>query len=99
GAVHCGGGAPDGKWIYVSSNEGGKFHIWRQRFPDGMPEQVTSGPTAEEGIAIAADGKSLITSVGIQDSTIWVHDARGDHQISSEGSAGAPHFPPVCTSF
>jgi eukaryotic-like serine/threonine-protein kinase len=89
-----GGWSPDGKWIYVSSNEGGKFHIWRQRFPDGMPEQVTSGPTAEEGIAIAADGKSLITSVGIQDSTIWVHDARGEHQISSEGSAGAPQFSP-----
>jgi eukaryotic-like serine/threonine-protein kinase len=89
-----GGWSPDGKWLYLSSNEGGKFHIWRQRFPDGTPEQITSGPTEEEGIAIAADGKSLITSVGIQDSTVWVHDPHGEHQISSEGYAGAPQFSP-----
>ncbi len=89
-----GGWSPDGKWLYLSSNEGGKFHIWRQRFPDGTPEQVTSGPTEEEGIAIAADGKSLITSVGIQDSSVWVHDAQGEHQISIEGSTAAPQFSP-----
>jgi eukaryotic-like serine/threonine-protein kinase len=88
------GWSPDGKWLYLSSNEGGKFHIWRQRFPDGTPEQITSGPTEEEGIAIAADGKSLITSVGIQDSSVWIHDAHGDRQISSEGSTGAPQFSP-----
>jgi Tol biopolymer transport system component len=93
-ACTSGAWSPDGKWIYISSNEGGKFHVWRQRFPDGVPEQVTSGPTEEEGIAMAADGKSLITSVGIQDSTVWVHDAQGEHQISSEGSSGAPEFSP-----
>lgn len=43
---------------------------------------------------MAANGRSLITSVGIQDSTVWVHDAQGEHQISSEGSAGAPQFSP-----
>jgi len=92
----CTSGAwsPDGKWLYVSANQGGKFHIWRQRFPDGLPEQVTSGPTEEEGIAMAADGKSLITSVGIRDSTVWLHDAQGEHQVSSEGSSGAPQFSP-----
>ncbi len=89
-----GGWSPDGKWLYLSSSEGGKFHIWRQRFPDGTPEQITSGPTEEEGIALAADGKSLITSVGIRDSTVWVHDAQGEHQISSEGYAAAPQFSP-----
>lgn len=89
-----GGWSPDGNWLYLSSNEGGKFHIWRQRFPDGTPEQITSGPTEEEGIAIAPDGKSLITSVGIRNNAIWVHDAQGEHQISSEGSAGAPQFSP-----
>ena len=44
----------DGKWMYFSSNPGGVFHTWRQRFPDGQPEQITSGPTEEEGIAMAA---------------------------------------------
>ena len=26
--------------MYFSSNSGGAFHIWRQRYPDGMPEQL-----------------------------------------------------------
>jgi eukaryotic-like serine/threonine-protein kinase len=90
----CTSGAwsPDGKWVYMTLFVDGKFHIWRQRFPGGQPEQVTSGPTAEEGIAMAADGKSLITSVGTETGTIWIHDADGDHQISSEGNAGAARF-------
>ena len=39
---------------------------------------------------MAADGKSLVTAVGSQDSTVWLHDNQGDHQISSEGNAVAP---------
>jgi len=84
--------SPDGTWMYFSSNAGGRFHIWRQKFPDGAPEQVTSGGTEEEGIAMAADGSSLITSVGSTQSTVWVHDAQGDRQVSSEGYAVDPEF-------
>jgi len=85
----CTSGAwsPDGKWIYLSSDKGGKFHIWRQRFPAGIPEQVTFGPTEEDGIAMAPDGKSLLTSVGLEDSTIWIHNSKGDHQLPSERNA------------
>src|SRR6516165_12016691 len=79
--------SPDGKWVYLSTNQGGRFHIWRQRFPKGEPEQVTSGPTEEEGIAMARDGRSFLTSVGTQSRTIWIHDPKGDHQMSSEGDA------------
>jgi Tol biopolymer transport system component len=82
----------DGNWIYLSTNWGGQFHIWRERFPDGTPEQVTSGPTEEEGIAMAPDGKSFLTSVGTRYSTIWTHDAHGEHQISSEGDTFATTF-------
>ncbi|MGH9774164.1 MAG: protein kinase domain-containing protein [Candidatus Acidiferrales bacterium] len=90
----CTSGAwsPDGKWIYISANNGDKFHIWRQRFPDGEPERLTSGTTEEEGIAMAPDGKSLITSVGTQDSMIWIHDQNGEHQVSSEGTAANASF-------
>ena len=42
-------------------------HIWRQRFPDGKPEQITFGPTAEQGIAMAPDGRSFVTAVAMQD--------------------------------
>jgi Tol biopolymer transport system component len=83
--------SPDGKWIYLTAMTDA-FHIWRQRFPDGQPEQLTFGPTSQEGIAMASDGKSLITAVGSQDSTVWMHDKDGDHQISSEGFASSPKF-------
>jgi hypothetical protein len=71
----------------VSAYTGCAFHIWRQRFPGGEPEQVTSGPTGEEGIAMAGDGKSFITSVGNGDKTVWIHDKNGERQMSSEGIA------------
>jgi eukaryotic-like serine/threonine-protein kinase len=86
--------SPDQKWMYVSSDAGGRFHIWRQRFPDGELEQVTSGVTEEEGIAVAPDGRSLITSVGMRQSTLWVRDAKGERQVSSEGYAAYPQFSP-----
>jgi eukaryotic-like serine/threonine-protein kinase len=84
--------SPDGHWIYLSANRGGRYHIWRQRFPGGEPEQVTSGLTEEEGIAMSRDGRSLLTSVGTQYSTIWVHDGKGEHQMSSEGDVFSTTF-------
>jgi Tol biopolymer transport system component len=86
--------SPDQSWMYFSSDEGGRFHIWRQRFPDGDPQQVTSGATEEEGIAVAPDGSSLITSVGLRESTLWVRDGKGERQVSSEGYAENPQFSP-----
>ena len=80
------GWSPDGRWMYFSSSTGGRFHTWRQRFPDGAPEQITAGVTEEEGIAVAPDGRSLVTSVGTKQVSVWVHDHGGDHQVTSEGS-------------
>jgi serine/threonine protein kinase/Tol biopolymer transport system component len=82
----------DGKWMYFTSNAVGANHIWRQRFPDGNPEQITAGPTEEEGIAMAPDGRSLVTAVSLQGASLWLHDARGDRQISVEGNAATPAF-------
>jgi Tol biopolymer transport system component len=84
------GWSPDGRTMYLSADAGDGFHIWRQRFPGGVPEQLTFGPTEEEGIAVAPDGHSLVTSAGIRESTVWVHDARGDRQVSGEGLASVP---------
>jgi eukaryotic-like serine/threonine-protein kinase len=84
--------SPDGKWMYLNSDSGGRFHIWRQRYPDGEPQQLTAGATEEEGIAMAPDGTSLITSVGLRQSTIWVRDSKGERQVSSQGYAGSPQF-------
>jgi serine/threonine protein kinase len=82
--------SPDGKWMYLTSDSGGKFHIWRQRLDGGAPERITSGPNEEEGIAMAPDGRSLITSVGQIQSEIWFHDAAGERQVSSQGFARSP---------
>ena len=90
--------SPDGQWMYLNASVGGKFHIWRQRFSPGPalaePVQITSGPAEEEGIAMAPDGGSFITAVGLQQSSVWVRDANGDRQISLEGLAQTPRFTP-----
>jgi len=83
---------PDGKFMYFSANTGNGFHIWRQRYPDGTPEQVTRTATEEQGISFAPDGKSFVTSVGERQSSLWVHDAAGEHQITFQGYAYLPSF-------
>jgi serine/threonine protein kinase len=86
--------SPDGKWIYVSANAGNGFHIWRQKFPNGEPEQITAGATEEEGIAFAPDGRSFVTSIGMDQNTIWIHESNGERQITSQGYAYQPRFSP-----
>src|SRR5258707_2306621 len=94
--ARCTSGAwsPDGRWMFLSVDDGQSSHIWRQRFPDGAPEQVTSGPNQEEGIAMMPDGQAFITSSGLVDSALGVHDGRGEREISSEGFAFAASFSP-----
>ena len=85
--------SPDGKWMYLNSDAGSHgYHIWRQAFPNGVPQQLTAGLTEEQGIAMAPDGRSLITSVGTFDSSVWVHDQQGERQTSSEGFSYSPRL-------
>jgi serine/threonine protein kinase len=86
--------SPDGKWIYLTVHTGDNFHVWRERFPEGKPEQITSGPTDEEGIALDPDGRSFITSVGLRQRIVSVHNASGDRQVSLEGYAYLPTLSP-----
>jgi Tol biopolymer transport system component len=82
----------DGSWMYFTARVNGASHVWRQRFPDGAPEQLTFGPAEESGIAMSADGRSIFTSVGMFESGVWMHDQAGDHLISPEGYASALSF-------
>ena len=74
-----------------------RFHIWRHRVEDGTLEQVTSGVTEEAGIEFAPDGRSFVTSIGSRQSTVWVRDAGGDRQITSEGYGFLPSISPDAT--
>jgi serine/threonine protein kinase len=94
GACTSAAWSPDGKWMYFSSSTSGYFHIWRQRFPGGKPEQITSGPTEEEGIAMVPDGRSLITAVGQKQRPLMLHERGRDRQVSLEGYAFQPKFTP-----
>ena len=84
------GWSPDGTWMYFTAMTANGVHIWRQRFPDGAPEQVTFGAGTEEGVHFAPDGRSFVTSVGTSQSTLWLRDSRGERQITSEGYSYMP---------
>ena len=86
------GWSPDGRWMYFTAMTADGVHIWRQRFPDGTPEQVTFGTNSEEGIHFAPDGRSFVTSIGTSQSTLWVRDSRGERQVTSEGYSYLPSF-------
>jgi serine/threonine protein kinase len=94
GGCTFGAWSRDGRWIYLSSNAGGAFHLWRQRVPDGEPAQITSGPTEEEGIAVAPDGRSIVTAVGLTQRPIVLRNGPREQEISLEGYAFNPKFTP-----
>jgi hypothetical protein len=80
--------------MYFTASVDGHSHLWRQQFPDGNPEQITSGPVEAEGVAVESDGRSIITSMGAQESAIWIHDPSGERSLSSEGEIVADVSPP-----
>jgi eukaryotic-like serine/threonine-protein kinase len=93
GACEYAAWSPDGRWMYFNSDAGSKgYHIWRQAFPDGVPQQLTFSLREEEGIAVAPDGRSLVTSVGSDERSVWVHDREGERQVSSQGYSYRPKF-------
>jgi hypothetical protein len=80
--------------MYFVATVEGQSHIWRQRSPEGRPEQITVGPSEESGMVIERDGRSLITSIGVQESAMWIHDVAGERSLSSEGEIVASTSPP-----
>jgi eukaryotic-like serine/threonine-protein kinase len=87
GACTSAAWSPDGKWMYMTVLVAGRNHLWRQHFPDGQPEQITFGSTEEGAIAMAPDGRSLITSIFTRQNAVWIHDSHGDRALSTEGYA------------
>jgi len=98
GACTSAGWAPDGSWMYFIATIEGQSHLWRQHFPNGRPEQITFGPMEEEGLAVEPDGRSVITSIGVRASAIWIHDDQGERSLSSEGEIVADRSAPSFTA-
>src|SRR5258707_11317768 len=86
--------SPSGDWMYFSVQIGGHRHLWRQRYPGGQPQQITFGPTDEETVACAPDGHSLLTSLGREQSTIWLHAAGSERVLTIASYAFSPWLSP-----
>ena len=84
--------SPDGRWMYFTAVVDGASHVWREPFPSGALQQVTSGPAQERGIAMSADGRSLVTSLGILESGAWMHTPQGERLLSAYGYASRLRF-------
>jgi len=95
GACTSAGWSPDGAWMYFIAMVDGQRHLWRQHFPYGQPQQLTFGPTEEHGLAVERVGHSIITSIGVRVSAIWIHDPSGERSLSSEGEIVDGPTPPV----
>ncbi|HEU4693507.1 MAG TPA: hypothetical protein VFS23_34325, partial [Vicinamibacterales bacterium] len=90
--------SPDGKWMYLNSLMGRTFQIVRQRFSErgalGTPEPITSGPMEHEGISLTPDGRSVVTAMGLKQSSIWLEVSQARRQSSQEGHAEHASFKP-----
>ena len=60
----------------------------------GRPSRSPSASPRKKGFDFAPDGRSFVTSIGTSQSTVWVHDSRGDRQMTSEGYAFLPSISP-----
>ena len=86
--------SPDGRWMYFTAVVDGASHVWREPFPSGALQQITSGPATERGVAMSTDGRSLVTSLGIVESGAWLHTPQGERLLSAVGYASQLRFSP-----
>ena len=84
--------SPDSRWMYFSVEVGRQSHLWREALAGGPAQQITFGPNDEEGVAVAPDGRSIVTAIGQRQSAIWIHDEKGERALSSEGFAFDPRL-------
>jgi eukaryotic-like serine/threonine-protein kinase len=87
----CGGAAwsPDGRYMYLEIFLAGERHLWRQRFPDGTPEQITFGATFERWPSVTVRG-DLVATVGTMTRSLFVRDASGERRLTEEGAVSLP---------
>ena len=94
GACTAAAWSADGQWMYFTASVRGQSHLWRQRFPQGTPQQITFGAAEEDGLAVDPSRNSLITSIGTTQSALWIHDEKGERALSSQGEVLNEYSPP-----
>ena len=92
GSCNAAAWSPDGFWMYFTVAKGGKSHLWRQRYPNGTPEQISFGPAEEHGLSMEPDGHSVVTSFGLRQTTLWLHQPTGDRALVMEGEPLGAEF-------
>lgn len=65
-----------------------------RNFPTARRNRSPFGGTEEEGLAVAPDGKSLITAIGTEQSSIYLQAPGGLRRITSQGYANSPTISP-----
>jgi Tol biopolymer transport system component/tRNA A-37 threonylcarbamoyl transferase component Bud32 len=50
----------DGKWVYYDSDLAGNADLYRMPLPSGVPERLTSTPTAEFSPDVSPDGREIL---------------------------------------
>jgi DNA-binding winged helix-turn-helix (wHTH) protein/Tol biopolymer transport system component len=82
----------DGRSMYFTALVNGASHVWRESFPSGALQQITSGPAQERGLAMSPDGRSLVTALGILEGGAWMHTPQGERLLSPDGYASRLRF-------
>ena len=76
--------SPDGCWMYFIAGWTDRATYGASALRTGSPNNHL-WPAREDGLAVERDGRSVITSIGVHESAIWIHDADGERSLSSEG--------------
>jgi serine/threonine protein kinase len=67
-------------------------HAPEQRLPDDRPEQITAVPMEAEAISIVPEGRPSVTSMTLQNSSLWVHDGKRERELVTGGYTAGPKF-------
>ncbi len=89
--------SPDGLWIYFLSGDGGQSHdVWRVNPKSNQLEQITVGQLYNFDVAVAEQGKMIVSSNRTDNYELWLHDqTKPLQQLTNDpGLDGSPSLSP-----
>ena len=76
----------------------GQSHLWRQRFPNGQAQQITFGPTEEDGLAVERMATPSSPPWACMKAPYGSTMNKGERPVSSEGEIVSDLTPPTFTA-